>query len=212
VCRDTIYSGYVAVHERELVGPDGQRFGFDAGCFCLELLLTGGPAPCDRYEVLHTPADLAGWLVGSRLAEHAVIREPELRIRPAELRRIKAFRDAMWSAVRNLVAGKRIAHKDLGVINESATAEPVVPRIEPRTGRRTWVSPITGTGVLGAAAREAIDILSGELAGRVRQCGADDCHLVFLDTSRPGKRRWCSMARCGNRNKVRGYRTRQTGA
>lgn len=46
---------------------------------------------------------------------------------------------------------------------------------------------------------EAVDILSGDLAGRVRQCGADDCYLAFLDTSRPG-----------NRTKVCGYRTRQT--
>ncbi|MDI5982688.1 CGNR zinc finger domain-containing protein, partial [Amycolatopsis magusensis] len=30
-----------------------------------------------------------------------------------------------------------------------------------------------------------------------------------LDTSRPGNRRWCSMQRCGNRNKVKAYRERQ---
>jgi predicted RNA-binding Zn ribbon-like protein len=39
-------------------------------------------------------------------------------------------------------------------------------------------------------------------------CGADNCYLIYLDTSRPGNRRWCSMERCGNRAKVRGHRSR----
>ncbi|NEE48667.1 CGNR zinc finger domain-containing protein, partial [Streptomyces sp. SID8455] len=44
----------------------------------------------------------------------------------------------------------------------------------------------------------------------IRTCGADDCRLLFVDTSRPGKRRWCSMERCGNRHKVRAHRARLT--
>src|SRR5690349_17566087 len=37
---------------------------------------------------------------------------------------------------------------------------------------------------------------------RVRACANADCVLWFLDTSRPGTRRWCSMATCGNRDKA----------
>ena len=33
---------------------------------------------------------------------------------------------------------------------------------------------------------------------------------LFLDTSRAGRRRWCSMATCGNRQKVAAYRRRRT--
>ena len=33
-------------------------------------------------------------------------------------------------------------------------------------------------------------------------CANPDCVLWFLDTSRPGTRRWCSMAACGNRDKA----------
>ncbi|MFE7743242.1 CGNR zinc finger domain-containing protein [Nocardia sp. NPDC057455] len=39
---------------------------------------------------------------------------------------------------------------------------------------------------------------------RVRAAG--DCGLLFVDASRPGRRRWCSMDRCGNLSKVRRYR------
>jgi predicted RNA-binding Zn ribbon-like protein len=38
---------------------------------------------------------------------------------------------------------------------------------------------------------------------RIRRCAHPDCVLWFLDTSRSGARRWCSMATCGNRTKAR---------
>ena len=38
---------------------------------------------------------------------------------------------------------------------------------------------------------------------RVRKCG--QCVLHFLDTSKKGTRRWCSMQLCGNRLKVAAY-------
>jgi predicted RNA-binding Zn ribbon-like protein len=42
---------------------------------------------------------------------------------------------------------------------------------------------------------------------RVRKC--DQCILHFLDTSKKGTRRWCSMNMCGNRMKVAAYAARQ---
>jgi predicted RNA-binding Zn ribbon-like protein len=32
---------------------------------------------------------------------------------------------------------------------------------------------------------------------------------MFIDHSRPGRRRWCSMERCGNRAKTARYRQRR---
>jgi predicted RNA-binding Zn ribbon-like protein len=58
-------------------------------------------------------------------------------------------------------------------------------------------------------AREMIELLSGPLAERIRECASDDCPLVFVDTSRPGARRWCAMERCGNRHKLRALRARR---
>jgi predicted RNA-binding Zn ribbon-like protein len=44
--------------------------------------------------------------------------------------------------------------------------------------------------------------LVAERGDRVRACAGEDCVLWFLDVSRPGTRRWCSMAGCGNRDKA----------
>lgn len=46
-----------------------------------------------------------------------------------------------------------------------------------------------------------IELLSTR-GDRIRGCANPDCVLWFLDTSRPGTRRWCSMASCGNRDKA----------
>ncbi|QWF79971.1 CGNR zinc finger domain-containing protein [Amycolatopsis sp. CA-230715] len=193
---------------RLLTGGDGQSYEFDPGCLCLELLLTGGPEPCDRFEILHRPGDLADWLLGSRLAATAPLDEVEIRVRPRELLRLKAFRDRMWTIAAVLAAGGWPSTADLAVVNDSVGAQPVLG-LDPESGERTWLGPVTGEQVLAAAAREVVDLLGTGLADRVRECEASDCRLLFVDTSRPGKRRWCSMKRCGNRHKVQAYRARQ---
>lgn len=43
---------------------------------------------------------------------------------------------------------------------------------------------------------------------RVKACAAARCGWLFLDVSRRGNRRWCDMADCGNRAKVRRFQQR----
>jgi predicted RNA-binding Zn ribbon-like protein len=58
------------------------------------------------------------------------------------------------------------------------------------------------------AARSLLQLLDKH-PDRVRQCGNPDCVLWFLDTTRSGTRRWCSMTACGNRLKARRHYRRQ---
>ena len=44
---------------------------------------------------------------------------------------------------------------------------------------------------------------------RIRPCAATDCDGVFIDTSRAGRRRYCSPGLCGNRANVARFRARQ---
>jgi predicted RNA-binding Zn ribbon-like protein len=46
-------------------------------------------------------------------------------------------------------------------------------------------------------------------AGRVREC--EGCPVHFLDVSKKGSRRWCSMSLCGNKVKVAAYQQRRRG-
>ncbi|MBX6752117.1 MAG: CGNR zinc finger domain-containing protein [Micromonosporaceae bacterium] len=51
-------------------------------------------------------------------------------------------------------------------------------------------------------------IIMGEY-DRLRTCEADGCNRLFLDTTRNGKRRYCSSQTCGNRIHTARYRNRK---
>ncbi|RXT04958.1 CGNR zinc finger domain-containing protein [Ammoniphilus sp. CFH 90114] len=44
---------------------------------------------------------------------------------------------------------------------------------------------------------------------RIRSCSHEECILFFVDVSKGGKRRWCSMESCGNRAKVSNFYSRK---
>ena len=53
-----------------------------------------------------------------------------------------------------------------------------------------------------AVAADAVELLGDPARiARLHRCPGRDCGWVFLDTS--GRRRWCSMATCGSREKMR---------
>jgi predicted RNA-binding Zn ribbon-like protein len=61
------------------------------------------------------------------------------------------------------------------------------------------------------AAWQGIQLIK-ETPHRVRCCAHPSCVLWFLDTTRSGTRRWCSMATCGNRLKAKRHQARQRDA
>ena len=63
--------------------------------------------------------------------------------------------------------------------------------------------------LLAAIARSAAEIVLEGDAAKVRVCANPACGLFFCDKSRTHKRRWCSMAICGNRNKVASFARRR---
>lgn len=63
--------------------------------------------------------------------------------------------------------------------------------------------------LLAAIARSAAEILVEGAQARIRVCANPGCGLFFCDTSRTHRRRWCSMAVCGNRHKVASFQRRR---
>ncbi|CAO0831575.1 hypothetical protein SMICM17S_02371 [Streptomyces microflavus] len=87
-------------------------------------------------------------------------------------------------------------------MNDAAAHPSLTARLTAE-GEREWGAGATGTGLLSTVARDAVELFTGVYAHRIRTCGADDCRLLFVDTSRPGKRRWCSMERCARAGRPR---------
>lgn len=64
--------------------------------------------------------------------------------------------------------------------------------------------------ILGPIVWRAVELLETGPVDRVKECAADDCRWLFLDTSKNRSRQWCSMQTCGNVSKVRRFRERNS--
>jgi len=62
--------------------------------------------------------------------------------------------------------------------------------------------------LLAAIARSAAELLADGARQHLKQCANPDCRILFYDDSRTHRRRWCSMALCGNRHKVAAFARR----
>lgn len=79
-------------------------------------------------------------------------------------------------------------------------------------GRFAWSwadEPLDLEMPLWPIARSAAELLTSPAAlPTLRLCASERCAWLFLDTSRNGSRRWCSMRTCGNRAKARRHHAR----
>ncbi|MBW6426003.1 CGNR zinc finger domain-containing protein [Rhizobium sp. XQZ8] len=73
----------------------------------------------------------------------------------------------------------------------------------------TWEASVESIGDLnGLFALAAADLLIARERRRpVRECKGDNCGWLFLDTSKGGRRMWCSEASCGSHSRVKRFRS-----
>jgi len=189
---------------RVLTDPRGVSFRFDAGAVCLDFAHTGGEGQYAVFESLRQPAELGAWLAEPPLS--AVVSAP---VTARDLTEAKALRLAIWDAAHARAAGDDLPAGAVATLNRFAGADPLVPELGHDGTTTDWASPVRVSQALSTMAREMIDLLTGPWGARIRECAGDPCPLVFVDSSRPGARRWCAMERCGNREKLRSLRARR---
>ncbi|MET1052864.1 MAG: CGNR zinc finger domain-containing protein [Mycetocola sp.] len=182
--------------------PEGTRWWFDTGSLALDFAYTGplgvtdGDAEHPR-EVFRSPAHLTEWLSDRLPSSDATARDLDDAFR---------LRGAIGRLA--LVVGRSDADPgDIDLLNLYAATPNIPPRLAGGSLQAGRTAARVGQA-LSTVARDAVALFSGDAPGRIRRCDADDCGLIYLDTSRAGTRRWCSMQRCGNRNKVRAHRAR----
>lgn len=189
----------------ELHHPDGQVFMFEPGSLALAFAVTGPgtyDGPLAQFQTLRQPSDLERWaadVVGT--AGRASDSDLDLAVR---------LQAAIWSVADALVDHRPVPEDDRDVLNEVAAQPSLVPRLLPGP-IRTWLRVRGVRSVMSSVARDAIDVFGGPRADRLKRCQGSRCALLFVDTSRSGRRRWCSMDRCGNRAKVAAHRRRRKG-
>lgn len=181
------------------LNTDGVRWWFDSGALALDFAWTG-PANGEHHETLHTPAELGHWL-----AER--FPRLDLSVTERELSDALLLRAAIAGLAVARVEGRPASASDVDIVDLFA-ATPDVPPVLAGGSRQAGAGTVRATQSLSAIARDAVRVMGGEAEGSLRECAAGDCRYFYLDTSRSGNRRWCSMQRCGNRAKVRAHRER----
>lgn len=120
-----------------------------------------------------------------------------------------ALREAIDAALTATVAAGRVPEDAVRCINEWIAAGPDRPVLRIGAGVAVLSPPRaarTPRGALALIAADAAELLGTGLRDRLRICPGPGCRGRFLDDSPAGRRRWCSMAVCGNRSKAAAYR------
>ncbi|MCF3129812.1 CGNR zinc finger domain-containing protein [Streptomyces olivochromogenes] len=178
---------------------------FDAGRICLDLLTTTHPE-----ERLDSVEPLRAWIVGSGLVPAGT---PLAHADASWLVAFRELRGQIGQLVHNeLAADGRSYDLALARVNEIARTAPPAPRAV-RGDDGTLVRELDGppecAALLGAVARDTVELLTDPVTwAAVRECEGDNCPIVYLDTSRGRRRRWCSSEVCGNRERVARHRRR----
>ena len=179
--------------------PEELRFHWKSGRLCLDFVATVGERWRRSFERLLGPEDLARWLVESRMLQQRP------RVSERQLESGRSLREAINRLARPSLgpeAGDRME------LNRWAARPPLAPQLTEQ-GELVWVHERPVEAAFATIARDGIDLLTGPLGGRLRECAAPDCALLFVDSSRPGRRRWCAGEACGNRTRTKAYRQRR---
>ncbi|WP_017254308.1 CGNR zinc finger domain-containing protein [Pseudomonas tolaasii] len=159
------------------------------------------------WDFWKTDADVERWLVRLEWAKEGSVpafEEGELLGAARTLREV----------VRELVAARKAGEPGnpaaLNGFLRKAVSHPQLvwpasgtPQLERQRKQQTaeqFLSPI---------AEAAANLLVAGDFSLIRRCEHPECILWFYDRTKAHKRRWCSMALCGNRHKVAEFRKRK---
>ena len=166
-------------------------------------------------ELLPEFAALERWLIASGIVHSAktkgLLRSWRYSLEATSfLNELVAFRERLRNAVLRLEAGSSPSDDFLQEINSGLLLHPVPTMLRRREGqvvREPIFDPQRPEDLWAFFFEGAAELLSESERRRIRKC--ESCAVHFLDTSKKGSRRWCSMNICGNKIKVAAYQRRK---
>lgn len=154
------------------------------------------------FDRLTDPGALGRWFTA------AGITSDDVRCTPTDLRHARRLREAVYRLMLVQLGRGRAEPDDVATVNTWAVKPPPAAELcESPSGLRAQLSGATTHGLLAQIARDAVEVIGGADRHRLRECASPQCSVLFVDTSRAGARRWCSMGTCGSRDKMARYRS-----
>jgi predicted RNA-binding Zn ribbon-like protein len=188
-----------------------EGFQFIAGNLALDFVNTVANRRGQSREYLDNAAAFSRW------AQHAgLLRKYQtLRLNAKQLSEVRAAREMLHRIFQPLALGKAPSASPIAELNSWLARVTPKHRLQWVKCHAIWIwntSLHDPNRVLGPVRLNASELLVDGLGSKVRQCGDEFCGWIFLDRSQAGRRRWCSMADCGNRAKARWhYRRKKKG-
>lgn len=180
-------------------------FRWGLGHLSLDFVATLGARRNDPVERLRSPEDLEEWLTTADLLGGIGSSATPTDVQLADARQL---REATYRVLTAGRLGDAPSTDDVDLINRYARGPVAALQVGPGLSAvRLATDPVAVA--ITELARASAELATGPELLRVRQC--DGCSLLFLDRSRPGQRRWCSMGSCGNRSKTARYRAKRDG-
>lgn len=186
----------------------GQGPWFLADHPALDFINTEAIVEGQTHDFWQTDQDVEAWLKQAGLAADG----PMPQHKPgALLQAARRLRQIIRDNVQQHKAGEGVDIQALNALLVEATShlqltgEPGALQI-----RRVYAGQRV-MQQLGQVAEQAAMLLAQEDFSRVRACEHPACTLWFYDRTKAHRRRWCSMALCGNRAKVARFRAVKSG-
>ena len=181
----------------------GIPFQFIGNAVSLDLLNTQVLFEGQLVDLLAERERLAEWLQN-------VPQAPALDAwSEAEIKSLYALRDSIRNVLKALANKVQAASGDLDTLNAHLAAHCASAKLtQTATGFaiETSVEAVTPRDFLASVASDVARLATQDDTRRLKTCAHPDCVLVFHDTSKSGRRRWCSMETCGNRSKAATFR------
>ena len=182
-------------------------YPFHHGRVSLSFVGTVGDRGSAAIERLETAAALGEWLRAASLLQSRDVPTS------ARYRQALKLRESIANIVRALTGATTPRRADVDTLNDFAGKFCCVPCLDPATLRSDSGAREAIERALGTIAADAIAMIADSTErDRLRTCASDSCGAIFLTPVGGRERRWCSMARCGNRDKVAAFRARACGA
>ena len=150
----------------------------------------------DPADLLREPGDLSTWGVRAGLLAEGPRRGQTDR---DEFVAALALRDHLVALLDARVSGDPAPAADRRALAQAvaaAYAAGTLEQVDDGTLGWRW-DPCDLATVRHVVATTAAQLLAGPAAARIRRCDGAGCGWFFLDTTKRGNRRWCSMQECG---------------
>jgi predicted RNA-binding Zn ribbon-like protein len=190
------------------------RLEMVGGALCLDFANTVNSRIATVHDYLGSYGDLLGWAAkaGAITADEAALLAATAEQRPEEARaaleEARALRETIYRVFSGAAAGAQPAQEDLAALWQRYAEAIAEARPHMGAGAVTlaWSMGEDLGSVLWPMAYSAGELLRSGEVRRVKECPG--CGWLFVDASKNGSRRWCSMNTCGTRDKMRRYHRR----